>query len=142
MKREAAMEARRFLIACLVLLVVALAWNGLVHMVLLRGVDEALRPLLRPDFQEKAWLSLVATAGMVALFAWGYRRFARDASLGEGARYALFFGLTAGVLVDLNQHVLYPIPARVAALWFAFGLLEFQLYALVLSRLLPPPRAR
>jgi len=129
---------KRYLLACLALFLVALAWNALVHLVLLRRANLAVQHLFRPDLAGLAWLSLVVTAGMVALFAWGYVRFARDASVAEGARYALYFALVAGLLVDLNQYALYPIPAWVAAAWFAGGLVEFQLYALLLGRVLPP----
>lgn len=138
--RRRDVRIKRYLLACLTLFIVALAWNALVHLVLLRQTHLAVQHLLRPDFASKAWLSLVVTAGMVMLFAWGYSRFARDASVGEGARFALFFGVLAGLLVDLNQYVLYPIPGWVAACWFAGGLIEFQLYALLLGRLFPPTR--
>jgi hypothetical protein len=130
------MSLKRYLLACGVLFVVALAWNGVVHLVVLRSVDAAVQHLLRPDFAHRAWLSLVATGGMVCLFAWGYGRFTRDSSAAEGVRYALFFGLLAGVLVDFNQYVLYPIPVWVAFAWFVSGLIEFQLYALLLARLI------
>jgi hypothetical protein len=129
---------KRYLLTCGVLFLVALAWNGLVHLVLLRPLEASVHHVLRADFQQKAWLSLLTAAGMIALFLWGYSRFARDASAAEGARYALFFALLAGLLVDLNQYVLYPLPARVVALWFAGGMLEFQLYALAARKLFPP----
>jgi hypothetical protein len=131
-------RTKRYVLSCLVLFVVALAWNALVHLVLLRGVDAAVQRLLRPDFADKAWLTLVVTAGMIAVFVWGYGRFVRSASLLESARYGLYFGLVAGLLVDLNQYVLYPIPGWVAAVWFAGGLVEFQLYAALLTKLFPP----
>jgi hypothetical protein len=131
-------RTKRYVLSGLVLFVVALAWNALVHLVLLRRVHAEVQHLLRPDFQEKAWLTLVVTAGMIAVFVWGYARFVRNASWAEGARYALYFGLVAGLLVDLNQYVLYPIPAWVAASWFAGGLVEFQIYAFLLTRLLAP----
>jgi hypothetical protein len=31
----------------------------------------------------------------------------------------------------------YPLPARVVALWFVGGMLEFQLYALLVRKLFP-----
>jgi len=129
---------KRYLLTCVVLFLVALVWNGLVHLVVLRQVDAAVQHLFRADFQERVWLSLIVTAGMIALFVWGYSRFARGASAVEGARYALFFGLLAGLLVDLNQYVLYPLPAGVVALWFVGGMIEFQLYAFLVRKLFPP----
>jgi hypothetical protein len=41
------------------------------------------------------------------------------------------------VLVDLNQYVLYPIPASLAIRWFVFGLLEFCIYGILASKLYP-----
>ena len=130
----------RYWASCGVLFLAALAWNGIVHLVLLRSARAEAARLFRADLASYAWLSLVVTAGMVCLFTWGYRRFARDGSLGEAGRFGLFFGLLAGLLVDLNQFVLYPLPLWVAASWFAFGLLEFQMYALLLAWLFPPRR--
>ncbi len=134
------MRAKRFALASLLLFVIALGWNGLLHLVLVPQAREAVAHLLRPDLAQEAWLSLGVTAGFVILFVWGYGRFARDRSLGEASRYGLFFALLAGLLVDANQYVLYPIPAWVAGVWFLGGLVEFQIYALVLSRLLPPAK--
>jgi len=47
-------------------------------------------------------------------------------------------GSLPGLLVDLNQYVLFPIPAVVAAQWFLGGLIEFSLYGIIASRLYPP----
>ncbi|HUK12496.1 MAG TPA: hypothetical protein VLW17_04265 [Thermoanaerobaculaceae bacterium] len=136
------MRKWRSVVAVVVLFVVALAWNALVHLVVLRSSHDAVRHLLRADLAGKLWLSLAGTAATLALFVWGYRRFACDRSLGEGLRYGLFFGVIAGLLVDLNQYVLYPIPAWVAASWFAGGLAEFLLYGALLTRLIPPQAGR
>ncbi len=132
------MGVRRFLLACAALFAVALAWNGLLHLVVLRAAEAAVRPLYRPDLADRMWLSLVAAAALVVLFVWGYRRFARAGSVREAAGYGLFFALVAGVLVDLNQYVLFPIPGRLACLWFLGGVVEFTLYGLIVRRLVRP----
>ena len=62
----------------------------------------------------------------------GYRRFARSGSVREAAGYGLVFALVAGVLVDLNQYVLFPIPGRLTCLWFLGGVVEFTLYGVIL----------
>jgi len=132
------MRTKRFLLTCGVLLLVAIAWNAFVHLVVLRVANASVQHLRRPDLAEKAWLSLLLTAGIVTLFVWGYSRFARTGSLREGVGYGLFFALLAGLLVDLNQYVLFPIPAVVAGQWFLGGLVEFSLYGIIASRLYPP----
>ncbi len=120
------------------LLVLALGWNGLVHLVLLKSANAAVAHLQRPDLADRMWQSLLITAGMVVLFAWGYGRFARKGSVREALGYGLFFALLTGVPVDLNQYVLYPIPGRLGFMWLVGGAVVFWLYALVLSRLFPP----
>ena len=108
-------------------------WNGFLHLVVLRTIDESVQHVRRPDFADKAWLSIVMTAGVVCLFVWGYGRFARDASLREALIYGLFFALFAGLLVDFNEYVLLPIPSSAPLAWFLGGLVEFTLYG-VLAR--------
>lgn len=132
------MRTRRFLLTSALLFVLALAWNGFVHLVVLRAANVSVQHLRRPDLSDKLWLSLVVTACIVILFAWGYTRFARDGSVKEGVRYGLYFALVAGVLVDLNQYVLFPIPASVALQWFLGGLAEFTCYGVIVAKLLPP----
>ncbi|MBI4914480.1 MAG: hypothetical protein HY825_01410 [Acidobacteria bacterium] len=131
------MSARRIIQSCVVLFVVALAWNALVHLVVLREVNESVQHLRRPDMVDLAWLSVVLTAGVVALFVAGWTRFARSGTALEGLAYGVSFAVLAGLLVDLNQYVLYPIPGKAAALWFLGGLLEFGLDGVIVSRLLP-----
>ncbi len=128
------MRMKRPLFAGLVLFAFALGWNGLIHAVVLARMEAAVRPLRRPDFADRWWLALALTAGVVALFLAGYVRCARTGSLREGLCYGAGFGCLAGLLADLNQYLLYPIPTAIAALWFAGGLLEFSAYGALASR--------
>ena len=132
------MKAIRFLLVSAVLFAVALAWNGVVHGSLLKGTDASVRHLWRANLGEMMPVSIAVTIGVVMVFVWGYRRFARNNSLREALTYGLFFGLTAGLLVDLNQFFLYPIPFSAVWTWVLAGVVEFVLYALLLSRLYPP----
>lgn len=134
------MRFLRFLLAFLVLFVVALGWNALVHGIVFRSTNDSVRHLWRANLGEYMPISLIITGGMVIVFTWGYRRFARTASVREALTYGVFFALVTGLLVDLNQTFLYPIPFSVAGRWFVGGLFEFPLYAVLLSRLYPPPR--
>lgn len=135
------MRTKRFWLTSAVLLVVALAWNAFVHLVVLRAANASVAHLRRPDLADKTWLSLILTAGIIMAFVWGYGRAAKTGSVREGLAYGLFFAVLAGLFVDLNQYVLFPIPAGVAARWFLGGLVEFSLYGVIASRLCPPPRA-
>lgn len=136
------MSPRRFVSACIALFAIAIAWNGLIHGLVLRDLDAATAHLRRADPGGLLWLSLPLTAGIVVLFVVGYVRTARTGSLREGLAYGAAFAALAGLLVDLNQYLLYPVPGRVALAWFASGFVEFMLYGAVASRLLRPVRAR
>jgi hypothetical protein len=87
-------------------------------------------------------LSLLLTAGLAFLFVWSYAYTARHGNLLEGISYGLFFAVLAGILVDLNQYLLYPIPASLAVSWFIFGLLEFCGYGILVSWLYPLKKSK
>lgn len=131
------MRIGRLAVASLVLFVIALAWNSALHLLILRDVNAVVAPLRRANPSGFVPLSLFMTWGMTALFAFGYAWAARRGRLAEGLGYGMFFALLAGLLVDLNQYVLYPIPGRVALSWFLGGMLEFSLYGALMTRLYP-----
>jgi hypothetical protein len=87
-------------------------------------------------------MSIVASAGFALLFVLGYGRFARKGTVGEGVLYGLFFAAVAGLLVDVNQYVLYPISGSLACAWFAAGAVEFSLYGALVAWLYPVARAK
>lgn len=132
------MSTRRFLLACAVLVGVALAWNGVVHLVVLRDAEAVVRALYRPDLGDRMWLSVLAAVATVVVYVAGFVRFVRSSALREAVGYGLFFAAAAGVLVDLNQYVLLPIPGRLACLWFLAGVIEFTLYGVIARRLIRP----
>jgi len=131
------MHIGRLLLSSAVLFVVALVWNGVLHTMVLGELNAQVAPLRRANLAELMWLSLPMTAGLMLLFVFGYAKFARTGSVREGLGYGLFFALLAGLLVDLNQYVLYPLPGAVVLAWFAGGLIEFSLYGLLMTKLYP-----
>lgn len=131
------MPFRRVLLASSALFIVALVWNTFLHGVVLRDLNASVAGLRRPDLADYFPLSLLLTFAVTTLFVWGYSRFARNGSVREGLTYGIFFALLAGILVDLNQFIFYPIPASVALAWFAGGAVEFSLYGFLVARLYP-----
>jgi len=129
------MNFKRFVAASSSIVVFALAWNGLVHMVILREADAVLNTIGRPASDRSLVLSLLVTLVLALVFVWSYTRYAHRGTLREGLSHGLFFGILAGILVDLNQYVLYPIPASLAFLWCAFGIIEFCIYGVIVSRI-------
>lgn len=131
------MRPVRLAVASLAVFVLAILWNACVHLIILKEANAAVESLRRPDLGDKLWLSLVMTAMVALLFVWGYGRVARTGSIGEGLAFGVYVGLLAGLLVDVNQYVLYPIPASLAAKWFAGGLVEFSVYGILVTKLYP-----
>lgn len=128
---------KRFMISAFVILVFSLAWNSLVHLVILSKASAALVFIARPDSLRPLWLALLATAAVAVLFVWGYRKMAKKGTLDEGLAYGAAFGILAGVLVDLNQYIIYPIPAALAISWFLFGFMEFSICGILVSLIHP-----
>jgi hypothetical protein len=122
---------RRFVLASLAIFVFALLWNGVVHLVVLRSADAILSTIGRPAAQRSLWLSLLSTLALAMLFVWSYARAARLGTMREGLTHGIFFGVLAGLLVDVNQYVLYPVPASLALSWFGFGMIEFCIYGVL-----------
>ncbi len=131
------MNYKRFIIAAIAIIVFAILWNGIVHLVVLREADSLLNTIGRPESQRNLYLSLLVTALLSILFVWSYSRTAKRGDLRDGLSHGIFFGILAGILVDLNQYVLYPIPASLAFIWFIFGLLEFCIYGILVSQIYP-----
>jgi hypothetical protein len=131
------MRIVRFIITSLTLSVIALVWNGFLHTIILPDFNEAVSLLRRPDLANFMWLSLLMILGITSLYVLGYSQFARKGTLQEGISYGLFFAILAGLLVDLNQYILYPIPASTALAWFGGGVVEFVLYGILITKLYP-----
>lgn len=125
--------ATRLIGAVVMLFGVALVWNGLFHLVLIRDVNASVAHLRRPDMSALTWLSMLQTLGVCTMLVVAYLRTRQRGTRWEGVGFGAAFGLLAGLLVDINQYVLYPLPTRVVAAWFAGGMLEFCLDGLLLS---------
>ena len=124
------MSIKRCILSAVLIFVVAMIWNGLFHMVLISEQNELIAGIQRPDMSEKMLISLLVTIGMATLFVVSYNKWRRSGTLIESLIHGLFFSLLAGVLVDANQYLVYPIPGMLAGLWFLGGLVEFSLYSI------------
>jgi hypothetical protein len=131
------MNLRRFFLAALAIFIFAMVWNGFVHMVLLKEASLALEKVARPATERNMVLGLLLTAGMAMLFVYSYVAFVRTPGVKRALGHGVFFAVMAGLLVDLNQYFLYPIPGSLAASWFFFGLIEFCVYSVIVSWLYP-----
>ncbi len=136
------MNYKRLITTSAVLFIFALLWNGLIHGVVLRDANAALANLARSEAERNLGLSLLLTAGLAFLFVWSYAYTARRGNWREGISHGLFFAILVGILVDLNQYVLYPLPASLVLKWFVFGIVEFCGYGILASWLYPIKKGR
>lgn len=118
--------------AAFAIFIIALIWNGTLHYLVLAQENASIAPLRRTESSGFVALSLIQTWALALLFVYGYCRFNRTGSISEGFVYGLYFALLAGLLVDLNQFILYPIPGKIALYWFLGGLIEFSIYGAVI----------
>ena len=124
------MSIKRSILSVVLIFFVAMIWNGLYHMVLIAEQNEMIAGLRRPDMSEKMLLSLFIAIGMATLFVVSYNKWHRSGTLIESLTHGLFFSVLAGILVNANQYLVYPIPGALAGLWFLGGLVEFSLYSI------------
>jgi hypothetical protein len=131
------MNYKRIIIASVAVFVFALIWNSFIHGMVLRDANTAIAAITRPAPERNMGLALLLTAGLAFLFVWSYAYTARRGNLREGIAHGLFFAILAGLLVNLNQYVLYPLPASLVLQWFIFGAVEFCGYGILASWLYP-----
>lgn len=129
------MSWKRILLASLVICLVSLLWNGLIHGIVLKEANQALEGLRR-DAGPGLLPGLLLTTGIALLFVVSYAIGRYPPGPSGGLLHGVLFALLAGLLVDLNQYLLYPIPATLALSWFGFSLIEFPLYGALAAYIL------
>ena len=125
------MNFKKNAISVILIFVVAMIWNGVFHMVVIAEQNNMISDLRRSDISDMMFLSIAITIMMAILFAVSYSKWLKAGSLKESLVHGLFFALLAGVLVNANQYLVYPIPGMLAGLWFFGGLIEFSLYSVI-----------
>lgn len=129
------MTPKRFCPAATAIFLFALLWNALVHLLILREANSVLATFARPAAERGLVLSLVQTAALSVVFLFTYLQSRYAGRLRGGLVHGVLFAVIAGLLVELNQYILYPIPGRLVVAWFAFGLVEFCVYGLLAALL-------
>ncbi len=129
------MSRQRIIISVIVIFVFALLWNGLVHMVILKGANLALTEFARPASERNMAVALILMLGIAIIFVLSFNHYVREGGVKEGIQHGLIFAIIAGLLVDLNQYLVYPVPASLAAKWFVFGAVEFVCYGIIVGLL-------
>jgi hypothetical protein len=102
--------ARRFVLTVGAIVLFALVRNGIVHGLALQEAEAAIAGLIRPAADRSLPLALLLAAGVGVMFVVSHAWLVRPYGFGQGLVHGAWFGVLAGLLVDLNQYLLYPIP--------------------------------
>ncbi len=98
---------------------------------LLVKINNSLSNVWRPQmiFWLEPVLYLVSTLLFVFIFARIYK--------GKGITEGIFYGFLIGILMagysSFKQYALYPIPFKIAVIWFIEGLIQYTIAGIIMS---------
>lgn len=122
------MNVKRWLFAGLAVLVVIAVFEFIINNVLLMGIYEQTASVWRPmpEIEKRIWLFwavyLIFSPVFSFIYAKGYE--AAKPGLGQGLRFGFYVGLLLAPVTSLGWYAVLPIPAMLAAYWFAGTLAE------------------
>ncbi len=90
-----------------------------VHEVMMADTYAALADIFRPreEMDSMMWMMFLSGAVLLFLFCYIFTKGYESKGVMEGVRYGALMGVFLA-LVNVDQHVVYPLPANVAAIWF------------------------
>lgn len=138
------MNAKKYLIASIVVFVVYSALAYVIHQVLLREDYQSIQHVIRPFADLSARTPLVYLGNLIfalafcLIYAKGYE--AGKNWMGQGIRYGLMVGTLLAPLA-LTVYVVYPVPGALAVKWVVYGYFQVLVSALVAASIyqFPPP---
>lgn len=131
---------KTFWIGFVVVFVVAQIIGFLVHGLWLQGTYQALAAVFRPEAEISSmmWLMMAGSVVTLFLFCLIFTKGYEGKGIGEGIRYGLLIGLFMSVPMALDQFVVYPITAELAAIWFITGVINFMILGAVFAAIYKP----
>jgi len=123
------MNAKRWLLASVAVVVVIGVLEFLIHGVILSDMYKQTASVWRPEGEMQKmmwvfWVGILVFAPFFALiYVKGYEK--GKPGLGQGFRYGLYVGAMLSVMNSFGWYVLLPIPLALAFYWFLAILVEF-----------------
>ena len=110
-----------------------------VHVVMMDDTYTALGTLFRPkeEMNSMMWMMFLSGAVLVFLFCYIFTKGYEGKGVMEGARYGALMGVFLA-LVNVDQHVIYPLPATVAAIWFVTVVVSMTIAGAVFAAIYKP----
>jgi len=127
------MNAKRFILAAIVVFVVMQATDYLIHNLILSSTYESLTGVWREEMMSKMWIMTLTSLFLSFMFVFIFTKGYEGKGVGEGVRFGLIIGLLMNVVGMLNQYVVYPVPFSLTIQWFIFGMIQFVIAGVVAS---------
>lgn len=117
------MNVKRWLFASIAALVVIAVFEYTINNILLMGIYEQTASVWRPmtEIQPRMWLFWVVYLIFAPVFSFIYAKGYEPAKSGpgQGLRFGFYIGLLLAPVTSLGWYAVLPIPALLAAYWFA-----------------------
>lgn len=126
---------KTFWIGFVVVFVVAQALGYLIHEVWLAPTYQSLAAAFRPraEMTEMMWMMMVGSVFTLFVFCYIFTKGYEGKGIGEGLRYGLLMGLFFSIPSAVDQFVVYPLTAELAATWFITGVINFMILGAVFA---------
>ncbi len=112
-----------------------------VHEVMMADTYAALAAIFRPreEMDSMMWMMMLSGAVLLFLFCYIFTKGYEGKGVMEGLRYGALMGVFLA-LVNVDQHVIYPLPAYVAAIWFVTVVVRLTISGAVFAAIYKPSR--
>ncbi|MBI4620384.1 MAG: hypothetical protein HY739_09520 [Desulfobacterales bacterium] len=131
------MNAKRFIIASLVVFLGFEIIDAIVHTVILGKTYESMN-LWRPDMMSKMWIIHIGSLILAFLFTYIFIKGYENKGITEGARYGVIIGLFANIPYGFYSYAMYPLPFSLCLQWFIFGMIEFIICGIIAAVIYKP----
>lgn len=114
------------------------------HGVWLDPTYKALAAVFRPqaEMESMMWMMFASSALLVFVFCYIFTKGYEGKGIAEGVRYGLWVALLMGITTVIDQFVVYPVPAELAAKWAAINVVYFVALGAILAAIYKPDAAK
>jgi hypothetical protein len=132
--------AKRFILSGLAVMAAWMAGDFVIHGVILGPTYAATPHLWRPqaEMQGLFYLLVISVAVVAFAFCGMYAGWGGAKGLGSGLKFGGLFGLAMGTSMALGSYASTPIPASLAATWFAGTLVEGLVAGAIVGAIIRP----
>jgi len=132
------MNWKRFFVASAVVYVVVQAMEFVINELFMKGANELLKSLWRPNMMSRMWVMYVVGVLIALLFTYIFIKGREGKGIAEGVRYGIIIWLFFNVPMNVSMWVMLPIPYIIILRWMLFGLLEMLVAGILVAVIYKP----